>query len=121
MSLGMSPATVLDRIKKLEAAGIVTGYTVRLDHEKMGYTLTAVVEAAVEKPAAREAAGRLASLERVCCVYDVTGETDVVVVGKFRGREDLDRFVKDLARVPGVTRTVTRLVLNTSKEDYGLI
>ena len=39
LKLGMSTVTVLSRIKKLEKAKIIQGYTVIIDHEKLGYSL----------------------------------------------------------------------------------
>lgn len=119
LRLGMSTVTVLARIKKMEEAGIVRGYTVQLDHEKLGYELTAVVEVAT-RSGIHAVEKKLAAVECVCGVYDVTGDTDIIVIAKFRGRTDLDAFVKGLAKVPDITNTVTRLVLNTVKEDYRL-
>jgi len=42
LKLGMSTVTVLSRIKKLEKANIIHGYTAMIDHEKLGYVLTAM-------------------------------------------------------------------------------
>ena len=44
LKLGMSTVTVLSRIKKLEKAKIIRGYTAIVDHEKIGYSLTAIIE-----------------------------------------------------------------------------
>ena len=119
LRLGMSTVTAIARIKKMEDAGIVRGYTVQLDHEKLGYELTALIEIAT-KSGIHAVEKKLAATDCVCGVYDVTGETDIVVVAKFRGRSDLDKFVKGLAKMPDIANTVTRLVLNTVKEDYRL-
>lgn len=120
MRLGISTVTVIDRMRKMEKAGIIAGYTTRLDHERLGYTLTAVIEVATNKAGILGVEKALADFECVCGVYDVTGKTDIVVIAKFRGREDLDGFVKNLSKIPDITNTVTRLVLNTVKEDYRL-
>ena len=44
LKLGMSTVTILSRIKKLEKAKIIWGYTTVIDHEKLGYSLTAIIE-----------------------------------------------------------------------------
>ena len=44
LKLGLSTVTVLSRIKKLEKEKIIKGYTSVLNHEKLGYDLTAVIE-----------------------------------------------------------------------------
>jgi len=56
----------------------------------------------------------------VNAVYDVTGEYDAIIVAQFKGREELDGFVKSLLGIPGVKRTNTMLVLNTMKEQHGV-
>ncbi|KAF6241939.1 AsnC family transcriptional regulator, partial [Nitrosopumilus sp. b1] len=44
LKLGMSTVTVLSRIKKLEKEKIIRGYAARLDHEQLGFNLTAIIE-----------------------------------------------------------------------------
>jgi DNA-binding Lrp family transcriptional regulator len=53
----------------------------------------------------------------VAAVYDVTGDWDAFIIGRFAGREDLNGFVKGLLAIPHVDRTVTHLVLNVVKEE----
>src|SRR6266568_9261990 len=42
--IGVSPPTVLARVKKLESDSVIKGYSAILDHEKLGYDLTAIIE-----------------------------------------------------------------------------
>jgi DNA-binding Lrp family transcriptional regulator len=53
----------------------------------------------------------------VASVYDVTGDWDCFIFGRFTGREDLNDFIKGLLAIPHVDRTVTHLVLNVVKEE----
>ena len=48
-NVGVSVGTVLSRIKKMEDEGLITGYSVLLDHEKLGYQLTVLTEITVSK------------------------------------------------------------------------
>ena len=50
----------------------------------------------------------------------VTGDVDAIVVAKFRSREELSKFTKELLSLPYVERTNTHVVLNTVKEDFTL-
>ena len=120
LKLGMSTVTVLSRIKKLEKEKIIKGYTSLLDHEKLGYDLTAVIEIIAKKDKIVEVEDELSSIENVCAVYDVTGNTDTLIIAKFKGREDLSKFVKNLSSIPNVENTITHVVLNTVKEDFRL-
>ena len=120
LKLGMSTVTILSRIKKLEKEKIIKGYTARLDHEKLGYNLTAVIEVIARKNKLVEVEEKLSGLENVCAVYDVTGSTDTLIVAKFKNRGELSEFVKNLSLIQNVENTITHVVLNTVKEDFRL-
>ena len=49
LKLGVSTVTILSRIKKLRKSGVIVGYSVRLNHEMMGYNLSAVIEVVAKK------------------------------------------------------------------------
>ena len=119
--LGLSTVTVITRIKKLEQRKIITGYSARLNHQFLGYDLTAVIEVTTGKGKMLEVEEKIAEIEDVCAVYDVTGHADILLIGKFKNRQELSEFVKKLSSVPNVENTVTHMVLNTIKEDFRLI
>jgi DNA-binding Lrp family transcriptional regulator len=118
--LGVSTTTVVARVAALEAAGVVTGYSARVDAEKLGYGLTAVTEILVSKGKLLEMEREIAKLPGVCAVYDVTGEIDGVVIAKFKDREQLSAFTKGLLAMPFVERANTHVVLTTVREDFRL-
>ncbi len=121
LKLGLSTVTVLSRIKKLEKEKIIKGYTSILNHEKLGYDLTAVIEIIAKKDKLVQVEDDLSRIENVCAVYDVTGNTDTLIIAKFKGREDLSKFIKNLSSISSVESTITHVVLNTVKEDFRLI
>jgi len=121
LKLGLSTVTVLSRIKKLEKEKIIKGYTSILNHEKLGYDLTAVIEIIAKKDKLVQVEDELSVIENVCAVYDVTGNTDTLIIAKFKGRKDLSKFVKNLSAISNVESTITHVVLNTVKEDFRLI
>lgn len=121
LRLGMSTVTILNRIKKLEENKIIKGYTALVDCEKIGYTLTAIIEITAKKGKIIEMENHLSKIENVCGVYDVTGSIDTIIIAKFHDRTELSEFVKNLAAIPDVENTITHLVLNTIKEDFRLI
>ncbi len=63
---------------------------------------------------------KLSKIDNVCCVYDITGDTDTVIVAKFKERNELSEFVKSISTMTGVENTNTHVVLNTTKEDFRL-
>ncbi len=118
---GVSVGTTLNRIRKMEKAGIIKGYSALLDHEKLGYQLTVVAEITVSKGKLLEMEQAISKLPNTCAVYDVTGLTDALVIAKFRTREELSKFTKNLLSLPFVDRTNTHVVLTTVKEDMRLL
>ena len=120
LKLGMSTVTVLSRIKKLEKEKIICGYTAIIDHEKLGYSLTAIIEIVAKNDKIIEIEDEISKFENVCGVYDIIGSTDTLVIAKFKERSELSKFVKGLTAIPNVENTITHVVLNTAKEDFRL-
>ena len=120
IKLGISTVTILSRIKKLEKEKIIRGYTALIDHEKLGYNLTAIIEIIAKKNKIIDIEAELSKIENVCGVYDITGNTDTLIIAKFKSRSELSEFVKGLSSIPNIEKTITHLVLNTAEEDFRL-
>lgn len=119
--INVSPPTVLSRVQKLEKGRIIKSYSAVLDHEKLGYDLTAVIEVTAVKGKITEVQKHISKFPNVCAVYDITGLTDMIIVAKFRTREELSNFVKKDMSLSYIERTNTHMVLITVKEDFGFI
>ncbi len=115
--LRVSPTTVSHRLDRLERSGVVRGYIPLLDDELLGWDLWATIGIRILKGKLREVEERLARDPRAYAIYDVTGEFDALIIGRFRDRRDLDGFVKHTLQDPFVERTSTQVVLNRVKED----
>jgi DNA-binding Lrp family transcriptional regulator len=116
--LGISSGTVASRLKDMEGLGVIRRYTTLIDFEKLGYELTAITELTVSEGKMIEAGEAISKLNQACGVYNVTGDSDIMVIGKFKTRKELSDFTKRLLVIPHVDRTKTHLVLNTLKEDF---
>ncbi len=119
--IGVSSGTVASRLREMEDAGVIRRYAAVLDYEKLGYELTAITEVTISDGRMIEVGEAIAKMSQATGVYNVTGDSDIMVVGKFRNRKELSDFTKKLLTVPHVERTKTHLVLNTLKEDFSLI
>jgi DNA-binding Lrp family transcriptional regulator len=67
-----------------------------------------------------DAEKEIAEIQNVMSVYDITGDFDIAVLARFKNREGLNAFVKQLLALPYIKRTVTNVVLNVVKEDFRL-
>ncbi|PCN50609.1 AsnC family transcriptional regulator [Candidatus Geothermarchaeota archaeon ex4572_27] len=118
--LGLSPATVHNRVKRLMEMGVIKGFSPIIDYSKLGYDLTALILLQADGSHLVEVENEVAKLENTCAVYDITGEFDIAVIARFKSREALNRFIKRLLKIPHVKRTSTSMVLNVVKEDFKL-
>ncbi len=118
--LKVAVGTVYNRLKRMEEKGIILGFTPKLNYEKLGYELTAIIGIKAQGKKIIQIEQEIAKNEHVLCVYDVTGEYDIIAVAKFKGREDMNRFVKWLLSIDGVEKTNTHVAMDIVKEDLEL-
>jgi Lrp/AsnC family transcriptional regulator for asnA, asnC and gidA len=115
--LGVSVGTAYNRVKNLEALGVVKGYTVVLDSSKLGFELTAIILIQAAGKHLLDVEKEIANTANVIAVYDIAGEHDAAVVAKFEDRTSLNKYLQNLLAKPYVKRTVTNVALNIVKED----
>jgi DNA-binding Lrp family transcriptional regulator len=119
--IGTSAPVVINKVKRLEEVGAIKGYIPVLDPEYFGFTLMAVVALRISDGKLIEAQEKIAEDPRVLAIYDVTGDWDSIVIAHFKGREDLNKFIKTILAQRYVDRTVTHIVLNVVKDERRLI
>ena len=115
--VGTSATSVIHAVKKLEGQGVIRGYIPVVDPAHFGIDLSAVIALRISQGKLLETQRRIAADPHVSAVYDVTGEWDSLVVAHFRGRDDLNSFLKKLTAKRYVDRSVTHIVLNTVKDE----
>ncbi len=113
--IGVSVATVMNRVRLLEKEGVIRSYTADIDYDKLGYDIDVIININVSKGKLLQVESRIASSENIVAVYDVTGDYDAAVIGKFRNRRSLDAFLKKIQTYDFVERTNTVVILNTIK------
>jgi Lrp/AsnC family leucine-responsive transcriptional regulator len=114
---GLSVSAVHQRVRRLEADGVITGYVALCDPEVIGLPLTAFVSIKPFDPSsADDAPERLASLSALEACYSVAGEENYILkvrVASPAALEDLLQQIRTLASVS----TRTTVVLSTSFEN----
>lgn len=108
----LAPSSVADRVRRLEHAGIITGYRALIDRAALGRDVRAVVDVSLPPgldPAEFEQ--RLATRDEVALAVYVTGPADYTVIVDCAGAEGLDRFVRWLKTEGGAARTESKFVL----------
>lgn len=120
--LDVSVTTVSNHLRDLEDEGAVQGYTPIIDYGKLGYDVTAVLQLKVEGHALPEITEKLRQEEQIVNVYEVTGDADIIAVGKFSNTEDMNDQIKSLLTDANIRESNTNVVLNavTEKEQFEL-
>ncbi len=108
-----SPA-VKARITKLEEAGIIKGYGLKLDYHALGYTVTAFISVMIDKEEKERFLTFVQNSPNVIDCYGITGEYFALLKVRFRSTMELDNFLTEI-QVFGETKT--NIVLSTYKED----
>lgn len=112
--VSLSAPAVKRRVDRLEAAGVVRGYSAVLDHAALGWSTHAVVSLFCEgrMPAAEilAVAGRH---PEVAAAHTVAGEASAVLHVYARDTEHLEKALERIRDAPGILRTQTQVVLST--------
>jgi Lrp/AsnC family transcriptional regulator, leucine-responsive regulatory protein len=117
--VGLSQPATAERIRKLEDAGIITGYTAKVDATKLGRDVTAFVGVGIEHPKYFDNfTKRVLAMPEVLECHRVAGQDSYLLKVRTRNTRTLDKLlVETLRTITGVTRTFTTIVLSSSKED----
>lgn len=121
-STGISPATLIERIKRMEKEGVITGYSANFDYLKLGYEFMAIVQIGIRGDLLK-IQEKIANLKGVASVYDTTGQYDSTAILICKNRSELSALVKKILNIPGVEKTNTNMVLNVVKRivDFGQV
>jgi Lrp/AsnC family leucine-responsive transcriptional regulator len=115
--VGLSAPAVLERIKKLEAAHVVTGYHAVVDARRVGLDVTAFIGVITSDVGAIEQfEEHVAALDDVLECHHVTGEYTFLLKVKTANTSALERLIRQVRAIDGVARTETTVVLSTHVE-----
>ena len=111
--LDVSVTTVSNHISDLEEDGIIEGYAPEVDYGELGYDVTAIIQLKVEGSALPEITDRLSEHTHMVTVYEVTGDHDIIAVGKFTDTDHMNAQIKELLIDPDINESNTSVVLNS--------
>jgi len=115
--LDVSVTTVSNHLRDLEAEGVVNGYTPIVDYDTLGYDVTAIINLKVEGSALQTVAERLRQQKQMVSVYEVTGDYDIVAIGKFQNTDGMNDQIKELLTDVDIRESNTSVVLNAASEN----
>jgi Lrp/AsnC family leucine-responsive transcriptional regulator len=119
--VGLSTTPCWTRIKKMEAEGVIEGYTVRVDPAAIGFRETVIVQVTLENHTDEvlERFGKvLAEIPEVLEAYLISGDYDYLIRIAVRDTRDYERLLREqLYRIPGLRHSKSSFVLRKLKES----
>ncbi len=111
--LGVSRGTVSNRITKLEDAGTIVGYTVRLRPDAKPNEISAWMSVAVEGNETRSVIGSLLGEPGVATLHDTNGRWDLLAELRAANLSELSQVLERIRLVRGISSTETSIHLET--------
>jgi Lrp/AsnC family leucine-responsive transcriptional regulator len=119
--VGLTASPCWNRVKRLEEAGIIEGYTVRLSPEKLGLPETVILHVTLDNHSdeALFAFGRsLEAIPEVLEAYLVSGDYDYFIRVAVEDTRGYERFLRErLYKIPGVRNSKSSFVLRRLKQS----
>lgn len=118
-AVGLSTTPCWNRIKRMEAEGVIEGYTVRLNAPALGYRDVFIVQVTLESHSddMLAAFGRaLAEIPEVTEALLVSGDYDYVLRVVVKDTRDYERLLREkLYKIPGIRHSRSSVVLRSLK------
>ncbi|ACV60986.1 transcriptional regulator, AsnC family [Desulfofarcimen acetoxidans DSM 771] len=120
--VGVSRVTINERIRKLIENGVIEGFHARINAQRIGYQVTAIVGlTTVQGCEAYRTTKELQQIVEVEEVHVVTGRYDYLVKVRAQDNEDLLHILfNKIDQVYGFQRAETMMVLSSPIEKCGI-
>ncbi len=115
--LGVSRATVQNRMKRLEKSGVVRGYTVLVRPEVQEYPVRALMSIAVGSRSEASVIESLRGIPNVVAVHHTTGRWDLIAEIRTDTLANFNAIVGKIRRLDGIEATETNLLLDSVGSD----
>ncbi len=117
--LDVHPTTLIQRVKNLESRGVISGYRAGVDYMKLGLEYMGMVSIIAENVVSVQ--DEISRIPQVIAVFDVTGESDIIVWIACLDREEFSEVVKSINTIPDVKKTNTSVILNITKDPFSYV
>ena len=115
--VGLTPPSIMERIKKMEDKGIIKKYTAIIDAKMLGKDILAFIGVYISHPRyIGDFEKEITKYEDILECHHVTGEYTLLLKVKTKNTTTLEALIKNIRSMKGITRTFTIISLSTKKE-----
>ena len=120
--INLSTSAVIERIKKLEASGLIQQYTTIINQNISGRELTAFISVRLEHPKFNESfCSVIDQQEEIVECHYIAGDFDFILKVVTSSAQTLEERLNFIKSLNGVSLTRTSVVLSTNKHDVCLL
>ena len=114
--LKLSEGTIRHRVSKMEENGIIEGYEIKLNPQKMGLTCPAIIGVDVEPDKFLETASIISNINEIKNVFTCTGDHMILFEIWLENQKELSKFLKQkIENIEGLKRICPAIILNKLK------
>lgn len=118
--VGISAPSTLERVKRLEKAGVISQFTALVNPEKIGYSITALVSISLSLSSLSSVAAikeKFSALQEVTECYQMAGEHDFILKVIARDIKTYGKFMNEkLTQIEGIQVIKSSFVIDKVKE-----
>lgn len=108
--VGLSPPAVAERLHRLEADGVITGYHASVDPARLGRPVQAILHMQVDRARFQRSVAQIQALDDVLTCYRTTGSSSLVMLVAVASMGELEALID---RLLPFGEPVTQMVLST--------
>jgi DNA-binding Lrp family transcriptional regulator len=121
--IGVSRATIQERINRLEAAEVIQGYKVQINPLKLHNNIEGIVMVLAENKAFKETFAELEKMPSIQTIHSLSGEWDWSLFISVPSLPDFHQYITKINELPGIKSTVSHIIMRTGldrKNDIDL-
>lgn len=111
--LNLSTGTVSERIKNMQANGVIKGFVTSVDPEMLGFRVTMMLQIRLSSNFPRtEAEEHFSNMNEACCLHLVTGDIDMMLLVRVRDQQAAAELLESVRTLEGVESVDSHVVLS---------
>ena len=115
--INISVGTVHNRIARLKEHGIIQGYLLSLNEQKLDYKLKVVISLSIKGTKLHDTLKKISKYRQVTNVYSISGNASAILICRFRNLDEFRSFSNQLHKIEAINQLETNIIIDVIKED----
>ena len=115
--IGLSVPSIIERIKKLQDANVISGFSADINYKALGMDIAAFITIVSESSSHYgQFRNKTMKTDEIIKCYSTTGNGSHLLFVRTKNTDSLEKLLSAIQQWPGVIRTETQLILSTYKD-----